>query len=322
MVRNESSAQLLKSGKKIKILNWNVQYMAGKNCVFYYDLPGFAGPDERPTTADINATFDRIVEVVKKEDPDIVLLQEIDTGAKRTDYEDQISRLKSMLPGDYVSSSSSYYWKAAFVPHPRIMGKVGMKLVTISKYKMSSAKRYQLPQIPADLLSKQFGLKRCILETVFPMDNGKKFVVLNTHLDAFAQGTNTMQKQVEKISQLLDFMTQEGLPWIIGGDFNLLPPGQFELLAPYERQNFVKPSELIKLTDKYSVFPTVEDATGQFYKNWFTQFPNDPKISFPNKTIDYIFVAENVKIDSGYVRNKDTLDISDHLPVIISITVP
>lgn len=314
--------RLLQSGQQIKILNWNIQFLAGKNYVFYYDLPGFDGPDERPTSEDISLTLNRVVEILKKEDPDIILLQEIDVNAKRTDYEDQISRLLKMLPEEYGNYSSSFYWKAAFVPHPRIMGKVGMKLVTISKYKMLESKRYQLPQIPADIVTKQFSLKRCILETSLAYENGKEFFVLNTHLDAFARGTNTMHKQVQKISNLLDSLATNGLSWIIGGDFNLLPPGQFDLLAPYDRQNYQKPTELKKLTDAYNVFPSVEETTGTFYKKWFTQFPNDPKISFPNKTIDYIFASNDVQIDSGYVRQKDTLEISDHLPVLVTITLP
>ena len=321
-IYSAANPPLLQKGQKIKILNWNVQYMAGKNYVFYYDLPGFDGPDERPKTDDIQRTFNKVAEIIKLENPDIVLLQEIDVGAKRTDFEDQFSRLLYMLPQDYSVYVSSYYWKALFVPHPRIMGKVGMKLATISKYKISEAKRYQLPQIPANIVTRQFNLKRCILETTFPTKNGSDFIVLNTHLDAFAQGTNTMKKQVDKVEDVLASHSQNSLAWIIGGDFNLLPPGQYDLLAPYDRQNFQKQSELQKLTDRFDVFPTVTNATGESFNKWLTQFPNDPKISSPNKTIDYFFHSQSVHVDTGYVLQQNTLDISDHLPVVFQITIP
>ena len=320
-VYNTDSSPVLKSGQKIKVLIWNVQYMAGKNYVFYYDLPGFSGPDERPSTADIEATFKRVVGVIADENPDIILLQEIDVGAKRTDYEDQIARLLNMLPPEYNNYASAYYWKALFVPHPRIKGKVGMKMVTISKYKLKNAKRYQLPEIPADIATKQFNIKRCILETRFEIKGSRDLVVLNTHLDAFAQGSNTMEQQVDLVSDLLTSLDGDGLPWLIGGDFNLLPPGQFDLMPDYERQNYQQKSELGKLTAKFQSIPTVEDATGPERTKWLTQFPNNPQIDHPNKTIDYIFYSENFKVDSAFVRQYDTWDISDHLPVVAEFTI-
>lgn len=320
-VFNSEPAPVLQSAQKVKVLNWNVQYMAGKNYVFYYDLPGFKGPDERPSSEDIDTTFKRVVDVIVDEQPDIILLQEIDVGAKRTDYEDQIERLIQMLPPEYGCYSSSYYWKALFVPHPRIKGKVGMKVVTISKYKMSGAKRYQLPQMPADIVTKQFNFKRCILETRFNVNGGEELVVLNTHLDAFAQGSDAMEKQINLVDELLTGFQNDGLSWLIGGDFNLLAPGVYDLMNDYERQYYQPQSELGKLTAKFSSIPSVENTTGPERKKWFTQFPNDPKIEQPNKTIDYIFYSKKFKVDSAYVRQHDTLDISDHLPVVAEFII-
>jgi endonuclease/exonuclease/phosphatase family metal-dependent hydrolase len=318
---NIDTAPVLKAGQKIKVLNWNVQYMAGKNYVFYYDLPGFAGPDERPSSTDIETTFKRVVDVIHDEQPDVILLQEIDDGAKRTDYEDQIERLLKMLPAEYGNHSSAYYWKALFVPHPRIKGKVGMKMVTISKYKIKNAKRYQLPEMPADIATKRFNIKRCILETRFEVQGGNELVVLNTHLDAFAQGSNTMEQQVNLVDDLLTGLKDDGFSWLIGGDFNLLAPGQYDLMNDYERQNYQPKSELSKLTEKFQSIPAVEDAIGPERQKWFTQFPNDPQIDHPNKAIDYIFYSNDLKVDSAFVLQRDTWDISDHLPVIAKFTI-
>ena len=47
---------------------------------------------------DIESTFNRVAKVIADEKPDIILLQEIDDGSKRTDYEVQIERLMQMLP--------------------------------------------------------------------------------------------------------------------------------------------------------------------------------------------------------------------------------
>lgn len=322
-VVNSSQAPVLSPGQKLKVLTWNVQYMAGKNYVFYYDVPDNSGPDKRPSPEDITKTLQEVARVIQDENPDIILLQEVDDGAKRTDYQDQLARLLSLLPEEYCCYTSAFYWKASFLPHPCIMGSVGMKLSVISRYKISEARRHQLPLMPKDPLTKQFNLKRAVLEVHLPVEDSEDFIVMNTHLDAFAQGTDTMEKQVKQVLLLLEKTTQAGFSWIIGGDFNLIPPGKAYSLLPEDQQRyFEEKTELEPLFEKYQSVPSVEEANGADYEKWFTHFPNDPSIGKPNKTIDYIFLSHDVRLGPHYVRQHDTLTISDHLPVVIEIEVP
>ena len=202
-----------------------------------------------------------------RKDPDIVLLQEIDEGAKRTDHKDQLAALLDQLPqGKYPCQTQAFYWKSMFVPHPRIMGSAGMKLVTLSKYKISKAYRHSLPEIPKDLLSRQFQLKRCILESRLPYRGGE-VSVMNTHYDAFAQGTDTMKKQVGKTLKLLASLDAKKIPWLIGGDFNLLPsPIQRERLTSLHRKDYREKTELKPLIEKYRSLPSLEEATGSDMK--------------------------------------------------------
>ena len=151
-VFNAKDAPVMKAGQKVKILTWNVQYMGSKNYVFFYDTYNGDGPDIRPSSKDIAWTINEVVRVIKEENPDVVFLQEVDDNAKRTDYENQVARLMSLLPKEYSSYTAAWYWKAAFVPHPKIMGRVGMKNVIISKYKIREAIRYQLPLMPDNIL--------------------------------------------------------------------------------------------------------------------------------------------------------------------------
>ena len=80
-VSSPEDAPVLQKGQRIKILTWNVQYMAGKNYVFFYDLLDGSGKDERPSTKDIAKTFEEVVRIINDEAPDIILIQEIDEGA-------------------------------------------------------------------------------------------------------------------------------------------------------------------------------------------------------------------------------------------------
>lgn len=323
-VTSPASAPLLQPGQKLKILTWNVQFMAGKNYVFWHDTPNFDGPHERPSPEDIARTLAEVSRVIRAENPDIVLLQEVDDGGRRTDHEDQLARLLAALPPEYSSHVSAFYWKAAFVPHPRILGSVGMKLATISKYKISHTRRHQLALPPNDIITRQFSTKRAFLEARLPLSNGAEFVVLNTHLDAFAAGTNTMHLQVVEIDSILAALDACGMAWVLGGDFNLLPPDEaaYHRLPESHKSYYQQHSEIAPLYQKYQVLPNWEEVTGLDYQKWFTHFPNDPAAAGPDRTIDYLIFPKSMQVDSHYVRQKDALKISDHLPVTAILQVP
>lgn len=317
--KSDDKSPLLEKGKEYKVLSWNVQYMAGKNYVFFYDEWDGSGPDVRPSSEDIAATFKRVAEIIKNENPDIILLQEMDFNAKRTDYMDQMAELLKLLPPEYTSYSDSFYWKGAFVPHPKIMGRVGMKLSVISKYKITDAVRYQLPLMPNNYIVENLQFKRAILETVFPVKDGENISMMSTHLDAFAQGSDTMQRQVQYISDLLAGMNSKKRDWVIAGDFNLLPPGNsYDFLPDDEKPYFQKESEMKVLYEKFSVLP----ALAEMSKNrnaYFTHFANYNKEA--DRTIDYVIHSDKVKVKDFYVRSEDTKDISDHFPVIMKFVI-
>ncbi len=307
----------IKPGTSVKVLSWNVQYMAGKNYVFFYDILDGSGPDERPSRKDIEATYREVVRVIRDENPDVILIQELDDGAARTDDEDQVERLASMLPSGYDCHTSAFYWKASFVPHPRIMGSAGMRLGIFSKYKINSAIRHQLPLIPDNVLVQQFNFKRAILEARIARQGGGEIAMLDTHLDAVSQGSNTMEMQIREVLRILDSLTDKKIPWIIGGDFNLLPVRkEYDRLPPAQKAYFNPESEIKPLIGKYRSIPGVSDIQGPHMEEWFTHFPNDPSVKKPDRTIDYYFLSPDVKLVEKKVRQKDATHISDHMPVI------
>jgi endonuclease/exonuclease/phosphatase family metal-dependent hydrolase len=317
------SHPLLKPGQTIRILSWNVQYMAGKNYIYFYDLPDGNGPDKRPSAADIAATLKAVARVIRAESPDIILLQEVDDNARRTDYQNQLTLLLELIPADYKFHTSAFYWKSAFVPHPKIMGRVGMKLSTISKYHIAASIRHQLPLRSVSALRQRFELKRAVLETRLPMEGGRDFIVMNTHLSTFAQGEDTMQRQVEQLKQLMDQVGQTGSAWVLGGDFNLLPPGDAYLRLPdHQRWYYREKTELELLTSAYPSIPSLKEANGNAPEKWYTHFPNDPRVTGPDRTIDYMFYAQNLKLGKHRVIQEGTLHISDHLPLVAEFIIP
>ena len=321
-VSGDTNAPLLRPGQKLRILSWNVQYMAGKNHVFFYE----GGTDERPSPAEIAATLAEVARVIRAEDPDIVFLQEVDADSRRTDHEDQAARLLSLLPTEYRQHTSAYYHKAAFVPDRHFLGSVGIKLLTLSKYRIREAVRHQLPLMPKDPLTRQFYLKRAILEARLPVAGGNDFAALNTHFDAWSTGTDTMVRQVACAQALLEQLDRAGCAWCFGGDFNLLPPGAGgSRLSPVERTEYNPVSELTPLFTRYAVMPSAAETSGADFTRWLTHFHNGKPE--PDRTIDYIFLSPLAKLGDHHVRQKDPgqadfLKISDHFPLVAEITLP
>jgi endonuclease/exonuclease/phosphatase family metal-dependent hydrolase len=315
-------APTLKPGQHFKVMTYNIQYMAGKNYVFFYDLPDNSGPDERPTPEDVTKTLAEVARIIQDKDPDIILLQEVDDGAARTGYEDQLARLLDLLPAGYVCHTSAFYWRAAFVPHPRIRGAVGHKLSIISKYHLQESTRYQLPIADTNLITQQFNYKRAILETHLPVKGGQDLVVLTTHLEVSSQGADIKQHEMAALNERLAALNRAGYPWLLGGDFNLLLPGQINHLPEIHRRDFRPETELALLLDRYRVIPSLADLQGDGAQKWFTMFPNDPTITEPDRTVDYIFYADNLTLNIHYVRQHDTLSISDHLPLVAGFNLP
>ena len=315
--------QTLEVGQQLKALTWNVQTMSSKNYVFWSDLPNNDGPDEKPSQEDITATFEETVRIIRDENPDIILIQEIDDGAERTYYEDQFARLTEMLP-EYPCYTSVFDWKSVYVPHPRIHGSVGWKVAILSKYKITEAERIQLSTARKSFLEDQFRIQPAILKAILPTADGGQFAALTLHLDLYVPDTNAKDLQLGEIDKQLNELTTAGIPWILGGDFNLLPfdDAAYTRLAPEQQKYYNPKSEIKFLTDRYQVVPTTEEVTGPDFAKWLTRWPNDPAIKGPDRTLDYFFLSDTLKIGDHYVRTEDTLYISDHLPVIVEFQIP
>ncbi|EMO30604.1 endonuclease/exonuclease/phosphatase family protein [Leptospira santarosai str. HAI821] len=314
----DENAPILKANSKIKLLVWNVQYLAGKKRVFWYDLPEGNGPDVGPSREEIEETLEKVTDYIRSENPDVILLQELHDGSKSTFLEDQLERVLSRIGPAYRCTSEAFYWKSLFVPHPKIWGSVGMKLATISKYKISDGIRHSLPLMPSDPISTQFNLKRAILQNDLPMEGGDKFTVLNTHLDAFSQGTDTMRRQVETIAGLLKELDLAGHYWVLGGDFNLLPPGfDRKLMHPNGAFFYSDEQEIKPLFDRWNSAVPFHFLNGVGREKYYTYYSNDPAIGKPDRTIDYIFYSSNLK-QAAYKTDQGEIlwTVSDHFPQI------
>jgi endonuclease/exonuclease/phosphatase family metal-dependent hydrolase len=194
--------------------------------------------------------------------------------------------------------------------------------VIFSKYRLGSAYRYQLPLRPGDPITNDFNFKRAILEVEIPNRDGKGLVLLNTHLDAFPNRTNVMDRQVNAIERFLAHLDRQDLPWVIGGDFNLLPPGQRSRLPAEMRGGYSEPSEITPIYRDYQGVPTVHDATARAMEQFLTFSSRVDSKRVPARTLDYLFASSSIGIEKYGVRQDDMLELSDHLPVVAEFRLP
>jgi len=316
------------SPNALKVLSFNVQYMAGKSYVFFYDVDG--GPDTQPQPVDIDATTQRVADIIRSENPDIVLIQEInDANDSRTHYRDQLAELQVLLQdpsgqATYPCHADAHYWQADFVPHPKVWGSVSMKLSTLSKYPIHQALRHQLPLAANDPISERFYFYRAILETLIELPSGARIAALNTHFDAWGEGTGVMQKQVALTHSRLKQLDASGTPWVLGGDLNLLPPDgqQWASITQANTGGYDQHTAIKPLYDNFYAVPSLLQLASPEASRWYTHFPNNPKVTGPDRTIDYLFYSKQWQTENTSVRQHDTLDVSDHLPVTATLTLP
>lgn len=318
----DASPALLIPGQALKVMTWNIQYLAGKRYVFWYDMPESYGPDERPTPEDIAYNLDEVARVIRDEQPDMVLLQELADGAKNADYTDQLALLKARVTDLLPCSAEAFDWKSDFIADRHIVGSVGMKLATLSRYRIDKAERLQLPVTGGNLISRSFAPKPALLVSYLPMRGGGQLVIANTRFVNAHKDRGALKHQVNATAQWLDQWEHNGDPWLMGGDFDLLAQGQYLRLPEAQRGQYSADSELHVIWDNHPMIPSLEDVAGSERRTWLTRFPNDPRISGPDRTQDYLFYSSALRRVDARVRQADTLLISDHLPLIARFLLP
>ena len=250
-----------------------------------------------------------------------MLLQEINGKEdSRTYYTDQANELLKRLPDDlYPCQSEAPYWKAEFIFHPAVLGPVDMKLLTLSKYRITKSVRHQLPRMLRNFLVTPFHFQRALLESHIATDSNDTVALINTHFDAWGAGTGIMDRQIARTEELLQSLDSANIPWVLGGDLNLLPPDnnrQRQKILAARTGDYDEKSQIELLYERYRGIPALQHLNSNDAPAWYTQFPNDPTVSAPDRTIDYLFYSDQWSLDDAYIRREDTLDLSDHLPVV------
>ena len=218
---------------------------------------------------------------------------------------------------------------SVFVPYSDVRGKVGTKLSVLSRYRISDAVRHQIPANgnifagsynPFELARNGYGPQYAVLEIRMPVVNGESLAVLTTDLDLYEHADSLIER-VDRVEHIVSGLDLASVPWVLGGDFNLLPNEQQYDDLPLEHQKwYTRDSDIVEFD--YVRFPSGDQTSGSDRSSFFTFFSNDPAIDGPDRTLDYVFVSETVELVSGQVLSSGSAGLSDHLPVFVTIAVP
>jgi endonuclease/exonuclease/phosphatase family metal-dependent hydrolase len=192
--------------------------------VFLIGCSAPAGPKPRPTPsatfrvmtynihhgagADDRLDLDRVAEVIRRERPDIVALQEVDRGVTRSGRRDLLQELARLTGFEYAAFGKN-------IDHQG--GDYGNGI--LSRYPILREVNTPLDQVEP-------GERRGVLQAVVDI-RGREVAVLVTHFDVRnAEERLLSARQVEE-KLLPDY---DGYPLLFAGDFNDVPDG-----AVYQR---------------------------------------------------------------------------------------
>jgi endonuclease/exonuclease/phosphatase family metal-dependent hydrolase len=299
----------------LKVMTWNIKFGGGR-IDFFFDCHGDRVIMEK---SEVLANMNALAEKIRKVNPDILLIQEADVNAKRSAFVDEVQYLLDKTDLNYAAYASQ--WKANYIPSNGI-GKIDSGNAILSKWEFTGAKRIQLPLIESqNFIVRYFYLKRNILEINLE-NQGKSIHLLTTHLSAYAKD-NTKKNQLEILKTYVDSLAKSGQQFILGGDFNSLPP--------FSKQNCNFDDSACTdgefEADNYS---TETEWMMPFYENYQAAIPLDEfkrdnskhfthttdKNSYWNRKLDFLFTNKSFYPKSGKTLQQ-WMQTSDHAPIIV-----
>ncbi len=307
----DEAAPVIGDGASLKILSWNIGYAGlGAGSDFYMDGGKDTASADKVT---VNKYLDGISSTILEGDSDLVLLQEVDINSSRTYSIDESEVLRR------GTSYRALNHSCAFVPLPvnEPIGKVHAGLMTISDYKVDRAERHQLP-CPFTWPVRTANLKRCLLVNYLPIEGSdKQLVLVDLHLEAYDSGEGKIAQTLQ-LMELLEKEYQNGNYVIVGGDFNQVFPGSFDLY-PNIHFELWAPGLLVEqiLPEGFRYAYDLTTPTCRLLNQ-----PYDPSdtVNTQYYVIHGFILSPNVQLDEVKVLDEGFAN-SDHNPVSLQVTL-
>jgi endonuclease/exonuclease/phosphatase family metal-dependent hydrolase len=262
------------------------------------------------TRDELYDNLDRIVKTLKKNNTDILAVQEIDFHSKRSHYINQLEYLAHKLKFPYVSYVLN--WDKKYVPYPvslcfkKHFGHMESGQAVLSRFPILENKCYFfIKPLNKPFWYKLFYIERAVQCVKIRLSPSRTIDLYNVHLEAFHVNTRKTQMQ-----QLLDIKVKNDFTsGFILGDFNALPPDASK------RNNFSDEPEIDFRSD--NTIKTMHEKSNlkEVMVDSFS-FPSDN----PTRRLDYVFFSEDFILQKGFIDGNAGTG-SDHLPVISTFQI-
>lgn len=329
---------------QLRVVAWNVKYGAGR-IPFWFDC---WGDRVQMTKAEVTANMAANYKLLNEIKPDILMTEEIELNSRRSAYYDMIRGVLEHTDLNYAAYIET--WNSRYIASEGV-GRIHLGNAIFSRYPITFAERIrQVDRTDQDALTKMFYIHRAVGRAEIEVRPGLKVAALVAHTEAY-DNDGTKRKHIQQIYELA---LAEKLPFVVGGDFNELPPTAVKLQQfPDERTSAVcgsdyaqppyHPADMQKFYDDFQNFidlpryGTDETAQARYYTHTVLG-PDDKndkgEPGFWNRTLDYLFIrkqdawvpgstdviqqkGQKVGGDAGLgpVIESDVLRLSDHAPV-------
>ena len=340
-VRIDAGATPPPAPARLKVMAWNVKFAAAR-IDFWFDL---WGDRVQMTRQEVEANLDGIYGLLEEVQPDVLLVEEIEVNSRRSAYVDMVAGILAhtrLAWAAYVPT-----WQSRYVPAEGL-GRVDMGNAIFSAYPIVAAERIALSdRTDQDSLHDLYYLHRAVGRAVLDVGGGRQVAVLVVHTEAYdTDGTKSRQ-----LVEIQDLLHQETLPFLVGGDFNAIPPGSVKVSdfndehpdaigtefeqPPYRLEDLVPFYEEDVPAIPLERYGTTEAEQRRYYSHSVIgpdTIGANGEPGFWTRTLDYLFLgpggvweAGSTDVlqqpgDSGIRANP--LELSDHAPVVGTWTLP
>ncbi len=311
-VFGEASGEVV-VGEELTLVTYNIGFGAySADYSFFMDGGKYARAFSKESVIEnTKGALDTII----AEEPDFVMIQEVDQKGTRSYKVDQTKLLRdglSSFDGVYAQNYDSPYFIYPF-NEPIGANKAGM--MTFSAFNITEATRKSLPI--EDNVYKYLDLDRAYTVSILPTENGKNLVLYNLHLSAYTSDGTISDEQMKLLAADMEAEYKKGNYVIAAGDFNKDLLGDSSKYFEREEGNFTwaKPFDTSLLHDGMTLYtgsnaPTCRNADSP-YRADGTDFV---------LSVDGVIVSDNIEVIS--CETVDTAFLySDHNPVSLKFVL-
>jgi endonuclease/exonuclease/phosphatase family metal-dependent hydrolase len=318
----------------LKVMAWNIKYGAGR-IDFWFDM---WGDRVQMTAAEVERNLEGIYALINEVKPDVLMTEEIEVNSRRSAYTNMVLGILEHTHLNYAAYMPT--WKSRYIPSEGV-GRMDLGNAIFSVYPIKSAERIrQVDRTDQDPLTSYFYIHRAVGRAVIAA-GPRDVAVMVVHTEAY----DTDRTKARQTDQIFQLMVDEPLPFVVGGDFNAIPPGSVKVSSFNDEHpdsigtDFEQPPyDLGDMVPFYEAFvPHVDlgryGTTKEEQKRYFThsvigrdRIGSQGEPGFWNRQLDYLFVRAadrwvpgttdvlQQRGDSGI--SSDPMLLSDHCPVL------